>query len=200
MLYSENEKLTYEEHAFTTKTALPSVGTISLESRTSSMLKLSALILDDGGETPSEAGFYYSLSEGCDTGSAYRIAGKMTGNGFSAEISGLSRVTEYHVRAYAVNSAGPSYGQVLEFSTESPPNLSKDGSANCYIISESGIYTFDAVKGNSAESVGEVKSVEVLWESFGTSVAPKSGDLIKSVSNSMVCPQSWSDLNRSHNG
>ena len=272
-----------EEHVFTTKVALPSIGTISLEGRTSSMLKLSALILDDGGETPSEAGFYYSLSEGCDTGSAYRIAGKMTGNGFSAEISGLSRVTEYHVRAYAVNSAGEyvgdvvsfvtspelpvvetvevesisdkgavcrgritdnggdgiiskgviwstsenltinlstktdegegggdfistitnlnystkyyvrayatnsagtSYGQVLEFSTEGPPNLSKDGSANCYIISESGIYTFDAVKGNSAESVGEVKSVEVLWESFGTSVAPKSGDLIKSVSYS----------------
>ena len=112
----------------------------------------------------------------------------------------MSRVTEYHVRAYAVNSAGTSYGQVLEFSTGGPPNLSKDGSVNCYIISESGIYTFDAVKGNSAESVGEVKSVEVLWESFGTSVAPKSGDLIKSVSYSMVCPQSWSDLNRSHNG
>ena len=60
-------------------------------------------------------------------------------------------------------------------------NLSKSGTANCYIISKSGDYRFKAVKGNSSESVGTVASVKVLWESFGTSVTPTVGDLIETV-------------------
>ena len=54
--------------------------------------------------------------------------------------------------------------------------------ANCYIVSKSGAYSFPTVKGNSTESVGPVASAVVLWESFGTSVTPSVGDLIKSVS------------------
>ena len=61
-------------------------------------------------------------------------------------------------------------------------DLSSSESANCYIVSEGGRYKFKAVKGNSSESVGEVVSASVLWESFGTDVAPNIGDLIKSVS------------------
>ncbi len=60
-------------------------------------------------------------------------------------------------------------------------NLSSKGTANCYIVSEPGVYQIEAVKGNSRESVGTVTSVEVLWESFGTSSAPKFGDLVKAV-------------------
>ncbi len=56
------------------------------------------------------------------------------------------------------------------------------GTANCYIISKAGTYSFPTVKGNSVESVGKVSSAEVLWESFGTSIEPNVGDLIKSVS------------------
>ena len=54
--------------------------------------------------------------------------------------------------------------------------------ANCYIVSEAGDYKFKAVLGNSDATVGNVKSVEVLWESFGTDVAPNVGDLVTSVS------------------
>ena len=54
--------------------------------------------------------------------------------------------------------------------------------ANCYIVSQAGTYSFKTVKGNSSESVGDVASAEVLWESFGTDVAPAVGDLISSVS------------------
>ena len=55
-------------------------------------------------------------------------------------------------------------------------------SANCYIVSKSGLYKFKTVKGNSTESVGDVNAASVLWESFGTSVTPNIGDLVKSVS------------------
>lgn len=62
-------------------------------------------------------------------------------------------------------------------------DISASGSANSYIISHyTGIYGFKAVKGNSSESVGEVASTKVLWESFGTSANPSVGSLIKSVS------------------
>ena len=44
--------------------------------------------------------------------------------------------------------------------------------ANCYIVSKEGTYSFKTLRGNSDESVGEVVSVEVLWESFGTDLAP----------------------------
>lgn len=63
------------------------------------------------------------------------------------------------------------------------------GTANSYIISSPGCYKFKAVKGNSSESVGEVSSVEVLWESFGTDVTPEVGDLVREVSHSDGCIQ-----------
>ena len=61
-------------------------------------------------------------------------------------------------------------------------NLSDEGTANSYIVSEGGAYKFSTVKGNSSESVGAVASAEVLWESFGTDVTPSVGDLIKTAS------------------
>ena len=59
--------------------------------------------------------------------------------------------------------------------------LSPAETANSYIIPEKGVYSFPAVKGNSDESVGEVASAEVLWESFGTDTEPSEGDLVKNV-------------------
>ncbi len=59
-------------------------------------------------------------------------------------------------------------------------NLSKHGTANCYIVPNAGRYHFDGThRGNSpTEEVGDVASVEVLWESFGTDEAVSEGDLI----------------------
>ena len=57
-------------------------------------------------------------------------------------------------------------------------DLSAAGTANCYMISKAGNYKFKAVLGNSDFTVGNVKSVEVLWESFGTDVTPNVGDLV----------------------
>lgn len=61
-------------------------------------------------------------------------------------------------------------------------DLSANGTANSYIVSKSGTYKFSTVKGNSSESVGKVSYAEVLWESFGTEVTPKVGDLVKNIS------------------
>ena len=64
-----------------------------------------------------------------------------------------------------------------------------DDPANCYIVASEGDYSFSAVKGNSSESVGDVVSAEVLWESFGTGTAPSKGSLVSDVSywNGRIC-------------
>ena len=59
-------------------------------------------------------------------------------------------------------------------------DLSAEGTANCYLVQAAGNYKFKAVMGNSDYSVGNVKKTEVLWETFGTDVMPKVGDLIAS--------------------
>ena len=61
-------------------------------------------------------------------------------------------------------------------------DLSTVETANCYLVQQSGDYMFKAVIGNTDATVGNVKTVEVLWESFGTNEMPNVGDLIASVS------------------
>ena len=61
-------------------------------------------------------------------------------------------------------------------------DLSAEGTANCYLIQDAGNYKFKSVIGNTDATVGNVQSVEVLWDSFGTDEMPNVGDLIASVS------------------
>ena len=61
-------------------------------------------------------------------------------------------------------------------------DLSADGSANCYIVSASGTYTFPAVKGSSSTSVGSVASAEVLWETWNSAETVTPGSVIAAVS------------------
>ena len=59
-------------------------------------------------------------------------------------------------------------------------DLSANGTANCYLVQGAGNYKFKSVIGNTDGTVGNVKTVEVLWESFGTDEMPSVGDLIAS--------------------
>ena len=61
-------------------------------------------------------------------------------------------------------------------------DLSAQGTANSYIVTAAGNYTFKTVKGNSEESVGTVASAEILWETENTETAPEAGSIIASVS------------------
>ena len=69
-----------------------------------------------------------------------------------------------------------------EEDTKTYADLSAAGTANCYLIQQAGDYKFKSVIGNTDGTVGNVKTVEVLWESFGTDEMPNVGDLIASVS------------------
>ena len=64
---------------------------------------------------------------------------------------------------------------------DGPRNLSKNGTANSYIVTEAGEYKIKAVKGNTEESVGAVASAEILWETWNNQEAVTPNSVIASV-------------------
>ena len=62
-----------------------------------------------------------------------------------------------------------------------PRNLSKKGTANCYIVTKAGEYKFSTVKGNSTESVGAVNKAEILWETWNNDQEVTPNSVIASV-------------------
>ena len=114
-------------------------------------------------------------------------------NNFSVEITSLASSTTYYYRSYIRMGGVTVYGEPKSFRTLQHPyeiesfdlnvasatDLSSSSSANCYIVSEAGLYKFKAVKGNSTTNVGSVASASILWETFGTSETPECLDLIK---------------------
>ena len=53
--------------------------------------------------------------------------------------------------------------------------------ANCYIVTKPGVYTFKAVKGNSTADLSSIGSVEILWESWGTTEDVAANSVISAV-------------------
>ena len=168
-------------------TSFPTVKITSITELSSTGAKVTANVSDEGISGVTERGIIYGTSEDITVDNARKLT---LGNGsgeFTANITGLSHSTTYYVKAYARNERGISYSKVMSFFTPyegSAVNLSKDGTANCYIVppvySE---YAFKAtVKGNSNESVGAISSAEVLWETRNTNNSIKEGDVIAEVS------------------
>lgn len=60
-------------------------------------------------------------------------------------------------------------------------DLSEVEAANSYIITAAGDYKFKAVKGNSAESVGTVDAVELLWETYNNAEEVEANSVIAKV-------------------
>ncbi|MBO5709186.1 MAG: Ig-like domain-containing protein [Bacteroidales bacterium] len=113
---------------------------------------------------------------------------------FSILLSDLPLETKYYYCSYVKQGGSYTYGTPAEFTTLKHPyeltydlnvssatDLSSTGSANCYIISEPGLYKIKTVKGNSTTSVGCVASASILWETFGTDTAPELLDLISGI-------------------
>lgn len=118
---------------------------------------------------------------------------QIAGDGsFDLDLADLTYLTEYYIRPFFVFNSESFYSEIYQFSTEDAyrhnvdltvaTDLSSSETANCYIISKDGIYKIKAVKGNGNESVGEVASCKVLWETFGTLEDIHPGDLVPNIS------------------
>lgn len=74
-------------------------------------------VVIDGGFFVTQKGVCWAQSNMPDTNNSHSIDGNGIGQ-FASNINGLSSGTTYYVRAYATNSTGTSYGNVVAFTTE----------------------------------------------------------------------------------
>ena len=169
---------------FTTLPSLPIVTTNDVTAITDNSAMSGGVIVDDGGSEILGKGVVWSKIMYPMIEFPTRTENGTGDLPFESEMSDLSSGTTYFYRAYAINSVGISYGEQKSFTTIGDIKAISLESSNSFIVSKADIYSFKAVKGNSSESVGDVATVEVLWESFGTDEVPEKGSLISSVSYS----------------
>lgn len=142
------------------------------------------------------AGFMFSDAEDFSSDRTLDSGLELDENGrFEVRVTGLDQGTTYYYTYSITQGSTTVKAPAMRFFTMSPymeafgeldfasaKDLSALESANCYIITEPGVYKFKAVKGNSNESLGEVKMINVLWETFGGMMAPDACQLIDATS------------------
>ncbi|SDL38749.1 T9SS type A sorting domain-containing protein [Kriegella aquimaris] len=94
----------------------PEVTTTTPSSLGQSTATLGGNVTADGGATVTDRGVVYATSSNPTTSDTKVQISSGTGS-FSQSITGLTASTTYYVRAYAINSAGTSYGSQKSFTT-----------------------------------------------------------------------------------
>ena len=106
--------------SFLTANPTPPVVTTTAASAISFFTATAGGNVTNGGSTPvTDRGVCYSTSPSPTIANSKVSSGTGTGT-FSANLSGLAGSTLYHIRAYATNSVGTSYGSDLTFTTLNP--------------------------------------------------------------------------------
>jgi len=115
---SNSEGTAYGDETFFETTAImeATVTTAEISLITSSSAVSGGNITSDGGDAITEKGVCWSAAVNPTTADNKTSEGTGTGT-FSSEMTGLTPGTLYHVRAYAVNSAGTAYGSDIFFTS-----------------------------------------------------------------------------------
>jgi uncharacterized protein (TIGR02145 family) len=96
----------------------PVVQTLEATNISSNSATLQGNLLSDGNSTVTELGFYWSATNENPGEADNKIIAEGTMGRFSSELNGLEVNTTYHVRAFAMNSQGTSYGVKISFKTD----------------------------------------------------------------------------------
>ena len=105
-----------EQVTFSTTTGLPEIKTVSVTA-SSVNISVSGSISGDAGYAVTTRGACYSTTNALPTIEDKVVnSGKGTGS-FSCTITEISLSTTYYVRAYATNSIGTAYGEVIKVTT-----------------------------------------------------------------------------------
>jgi len=104
------------------KNTLPQVNTTSVNNLTASSAIVAGEVISEGGYQNTTRGFCYSTISNPTLSNDTTMNG--TGLGvYSGTLMNLTPSTTYYVRSYATNSLGTSYGNELNFTTDSLPGL-----------------------------------------------------------------------------
>ena len=152
---------------FTTSVSKPSVKTVGSSEVTSTSAVLSGMVVSENGSPVTERGFVWIQGDDIPTVDSHKLI--VDGNlaEFSATLSGLDPNKKYSYRAYATNSKGTSYGDVMMFETVAgKPSLSATSITN--ITGTSAIFacTVTSHGGSTVTEVGFYYStLDVIDES-----------------------------------
>ena len=124
--FGTNDNLLTDTKSFTTLEAtmeVPTVTTLEVLAIDSSTFRVTCKVNSDGGAAITERGVCwntYGNPNIDDESLAYASPGL---GEYSCRITGLAPAKKHYVRAYAKNSAGMGYGEVLEFETPANPDI-----------------------------------------------------------------------------
>lgn len=114
--------------SFRTKTGLPALLTGIADQISQTTAVLHGTVLNDGGAEVETRGFCWGTQPNPDLSGNFVETASGIGE-FSATITGLSPISGYYYRAFALNEAGLAYGETKEFSTLANPPSVQTGSA-----------------------------------------------------------------------
>jgi uncharacterized protein (TIGR02145 family) len=111
----------------TTALSVPELTTVSVSGVTSNSAVSGGNITSDGGAEVTERGVCWAPTANPTTSNSKISNGTGTGT-FTSNITSLTPGTAYHVRAYAINSLGTSYGNDVQFTASAvTPTLTTAG-------------------------------------------------------------------------
>jgi uncharacterized protein (TIGR02145 family) len=95
----------------------PAVSTTPLTNVTTSSATTGGTILTDGNAAVTQSGIVWSKTNATPTLSDSVIAGTTSKGSFTTNLTGLDFNTVYYIRAYATNSVGTGYGDMVKLNT-----------------------------------------------------------------------------------
>lgn len=176
--YSAEKGTTYRPKLVVSYITVPSVTTNAATSIGSTYATGNGEMADPGSESITEYGFIYNDdgSDPVDIASAdvKEISTNMSGNVFSAAFSGLTPGTTYLYRAYVTNGAGTGYGDAVEFTTGTAPDV-LSVTTNLATSVEAETATFNA----NIDSTGEYQVTQhgFIWKDGGDPYEPGEGPI-----------------------
>lgn len=106
----------------TDKQEKPTVETVGADNITMTTATVEGNVTNDGGSAVTERGICYSIYENPTLSDSVRLAGTGIGR-YYCEMSNLTNATTYYIRAFATNSEGTSFGDVITIRTVEHPLL-----------------------------------------------------------------------------
>ena len=100
----------------------PTVETVEVSNVTMTSATVEGNVTNDGGSAVTERGICYSIYENPTLSDSVRLAGTGIGR-YYCEMTNLTNATTYYIRAFATNSEGTSFGDVITVRTVEHPML-----------------------------------------------------------------------------
>ncbi len=113
---------------FTTIAGVPTLSVTKVTGITETSATFTSKVTSDGGAVISEVGFYYSKEENVNVETAQKVSESFSSDNFTLSVSDLEVGTTYYVKAFALNSTGEAYNDIVSFKTVSTaPSVTTKG-------------------------------------------------------------------------